>query len=1464
MAYSVQKNNIINIVKLPLRKIVNNNQIKTERQNKFMSSERKNEKRISPKLNTSYQELINQYSKSKDRYNSVYQKRKKGPSTFLEKIYIKYQKVMEKYFKDSQNIKGLRLEGNKKYEKEPIENFIKEIDSYMEHIEKKLQENNLFYLYPNDDNKLSEKLRLTPIPIRNRLLMNTNKEKEDFSNAERSAVLLRRVEYTHGLTTREGKNEFKKYLQKEREKIFFILKEAILTIENWWIKKKGLEGKSRKNKLLLNSNYDLEDERLKSIKIFYKQMESFYFMKRNKKRRQKLYLKFLKKLREIKRSKENNIDSSMKTPERNKKSEEFNNLNKTNKNRSNENTNIINLIKDDYYYYSTKKKTSHNNEIKNKNKLKYKSSIHGNNNLNQIENVLKSKYDIIIINDKDNDKDKEKELERKGQKISFINKAKKTIPHGKIKNYIIIPSNNKKTRNNNTNNVLNHQLSLRDNKNIKGKDINEKYKYILEKSKNIKNDNQMKKNKRICHRNNERISYQFKDIKELIKNGNFFSKDNIVQTEQNQMKKIENMKKKFTKRKKKKIYNGKKKNDESIDNSKLISQNNIKSPQSMRSIKIFHGDMSQDNKERKFKSKLSISDLKPNKINSKIKIKKSSSLLQISNTVNNLRGSLFLKKSSSKNSNKKEESFRNKSFEQTININKEIEFQNITKVNNSEVHKLQDLIDEKSISLSIINNKIYEKVENQIKIKKEIQNNNILEVININNSTNKNKIYFPTSDEFNDKTKINSSISNNQIENNTNELLQTNTISPNKNIVIYKSNASTDKNKEKKLYNNLKSSVDTNKNNTIISFISGVKDSKSTDSNNLINNFHNLNNEPKINLINDNEEKNYQEFNSKNINNNIENPNSKKDENELSYSYDEDKKNENIKEASKENNNNLSINNNVKENITTINNENINTKNLNLKKFLKTNKKEKEKEKEKEIEIEIENPININEDKNNNIITFSKSQNSEENNLNNDKNNRESYKSIGVNTSQIIDSISLDFEKKNNESEISDNYEIPNSLIPKNPEFGNENEIFNNIDEINNIKVPIIEKIKENELYSHKKLSHLLSNNKTNENDKFNIDIDDDDDDLNIPPILVYEEFSNRIDKEKSDNLNINKNIISAGGNYFNSKKSFLNDYSNPFKHEINYSIKSFIKEENLTNLKTVKNNTIFLSYSNKQNKLNLNDISDENKLNNSRFDDNKLVLEKNTFLTINQKIPNYQLTIEEKIQKMIFLILISFKQQFFSRLVLNYLNKNKINMHNEELIALLKLGKNNTYEKILNNSLKLNLTNVDYKNKDISFKEWVKKFIKNNQDFKNEQELKEQYKILMNVKKFVHKKEESEIFDSNILKNIPKNINKESNEIIESVFDEKKTFFSKFENSNNLKQKINLDNNSFEIKNNLKLKKNKIKENIKFSNRIKRDTSKDIIIPNDINISYNLIKRNKYNQDFDILREFNDDPEKF
>ena len=44
---------------------------------------------------------------------------------------------------------------------------------------------------------------------------------------------------------------------------------------------------------------------------------------------------------------------------------------------------------------------------------------------------------------------------------------------------------------------------------------------------------------------------------------------------------------------------------------------------------------------------------------------------------------------------------------------------------------------------------------------------------------------------------------------------------------------------------------------------------------------------------------------------------------------------------------------------------------------------------------------------------------------------------------------------------------------------------------------------------------------------------------------------------------------------------------------------------------------------------------------------------------------------------------------------------------------------------------------------------------------------------------------------------------------------------------------------------------------------RNKRDTSKDIIIPEDLNIAYNLLKQTKVNIN-ELHREFNDDVEKF
>ena len=50
--------------------------------------------------------------------------------------------------------------------------------------------------------------------------MNTNKEKEDFNFAERNAVIMRRIEYTHSLITKNGEKKEKEKLMKEKQKSY--------------------------------------------------------------------------------------------------------------------------------------------------------------------------------------------------------------------------------------------------------------------------------------------------------------------------------------------------------------------------------------------------------------------------------------------------------------------------------------------------------------------------------------------------------------------------------------------------------------------------------------------------------------------------------------------------------------------------------------------------------------------------------------------------------------------------------------------------------------------------------------------------------------------------------------------------------------------------------------------------------------------------------------------------------------------------------------------------------------------------------------------------------------------------------------------------------------------------------------------------------------------------------------------
>ena len=200
------------------------------------------------------------------------------------------------------------------------------------------------------------------------------------------------------------------------------------------------------------------------------------------------------------------------------------------------------------------------------------------------------------------------------------------------------------------------------------------------------------------------------------------------------------------------------------------------------------------------------------------------------------------------------------------------------------------------------------------------------------------------------------------------------------------------------------------------------------------------------------------------------------------------------------------------------------------------------------------------------------------------------------------------------------------------------------------------------------------------------------------------------------------------------------------------------------------------------------------------KFPNNRLQLTNPENLSIIPEQHEMNLSSREKIKQFIDLIIRNKKQEFYSRLSLNYLHKNKVNLNNEELIALLKLGKNNNYEKILNNSLKLNLVKDDYKDKNILYKDWVKKFTFNDINLEN---------------KLKSKKNNFYPFDE--------------------------PDFSVFP---------------------LATIRKKNQEN--YTHRNKRDTTNDIIMPDNLNHAYNLLRNKKEYEGNELLREFRDEADKF
>ena len=213
-------------------------------------------------------------------------------SNFLEEMYLKYSKNLQKYFLKNQT--GLKLAGNKYFKNLTVEDYMKQNNLTQEEFINLLSG---IYTIPNPLKKFENEISkdnffLTPMPNKSRQLLKTNKEKNDFLEAERSAVVMRTFEYTHGIKSKVGIRELKKIMVEQKQKMINLMMASASKIQRWWKKKYYLFNKNKNkenfDKKIMYYNYMLNK---KKGKIFFDKIKSFF-----KKKKRPYYKYFISKL----------------------------------------------------------------------------------------------------------------------------------------------------------------------------------------------------------------------------------------------------------------------------------------------------------------------------------------------------------------------------------------------------------------------------------------------------------------------------------------------------------------------------------------------------------------------------------------------------------------------------------------------------------------------------------------------------------------------------------------------------------------------------------------------------------------------------------------------------------------------------------------------------------------------------------------------------------------------------------------------------------------------------------------------------------------------------------------------------------------------------------------------------------------------------------------------------------------
>ena len=208
-------------------------------------------------------------------------------SNFLEEMYLKYSKNLQKYFLKNQT--GLKLVGNKYFKNLTVEEYMKQNKLNKEQFIKLLKggipvENKFFPNNKNLENIKKEDFFLTPLPNKSRQLLITNKEKSDFIEAERSAVVMRTFEYTHGIRSKVGIYEYKKFLLEQKQKLINLMLNAAKKIQRWWKRKyhyiiKNRDKEKFAKRLLIYNDFLIK----KKTKLFYDKIYNYIKFKLNPK-----------------------------------------------------------------------------------------------------------------------------------------------------------------------------------------------------------------------------------------------------------------------------------------------------------------------------------------------------------------------------------------------------------------------------------------------------------------------------------------------------------------------------------------------------------------------------------------------------------------------------------------------------------------------------------------------------------------------------------------------------------------------------------------------------------------------------------------------------------------------------------------------------------------------------------------------------------------------------------------------------------------------------------------------------------------------------------------------------------------------------------------------------------------------------------------------------------------------------